>query len=48
MWSATFLVPAGNYEYKVALNDSWDVNYGANAIEENRDRWLAEWATIVR
>lgn len=29
----TFLakaLPAGNYEYKVALNESWDVNYGAN------------------
>ncbi|MDJ0710665.1 MAG: pullulanase-type alpha-1,6-glucosidase [Woeseiaceae bacterium] len=29
VWSATFVVPAGNYEYKVALNDAWDENYGA-------------------
>lgn len=28
-WSGTFTVPAGSYEFKVALNDSWDVNYGA-------------------
>jgi pullulanase-type alpha-1,6-glucosidase len=26
---ATFDVPAGTYEYKVALNNSWDENYGA-------------------
>jgi pullulanase len=29
-WAATFLVPAGSWEYKVALNDSWDENYGLN------------------
>ncbi len=28
LWSATFTLPAGEYEYKVALNGSWDVNYG--------------------
>ncbi|QIM20094.1 hypothetical protein G7075_01275 [Phycicoccus sp. HDW14] len=28
-WSATFRVPAGSYDLKVALDDSWDVNYGA-------------------
>ncbi len=26
--------PAGSYEYKAALNDSWDENYGANAQRE--------------
>jgi glucoamylase len=26
-----FSVPAGDWEYKAALNDSWDENYGANA-----------------
>lgn len=31
VWSASFTLPAGNYEYKAALNDSWDENYGANA-----------------
>ncbi|MPY10168.1 pullulanase-type alpha-1,6-glucosidase [Arthrobacter bussei] len=28
-WTATFDVPAGSYEYKVALNDAWGENYGA-------------------
>ena len=29
LFRATFDVPAGGYEYKVALNDAWDENYGA-------------------
>jgi hypothetical protein len=29
VFRATFNVPQGSYEYKVALNDSWDENYGA-------------------
>jgi len=29
LWKRTFMVPAGTYDYKVAINDSWDVNYGA-------------------
>ena len=32
IWRGTFLVPAGSWEYKAALNDSWDENYGANAV----------------
>ena len=31
LWQQTFNIPAGSWEYKAALNDSWDVNYGANA-----------------
>jgi glycosidase len=31
VWQGTFPVPAGSYEYKAALNDGWDENYGANA-----------------
>jgi glycosidase/fibronectin type 3 domain-containing protein len=31
VWQGTFSVPAGNWEYKAALNNSWDENYGANA-----------------
>ncbi len=31
VWQGVFSVPAGNWEYKAALNDSWDENYGANA-----------------
>jgi hypothetical protein len=29
VFRATFEVPAGDFEYKVALNGSWDENYGA-------------------
>ena len=29
LYRATFDVPAGSYEYKVALNSGWDENYGA-------------------
>jgi glycosidase len=31
VWQGTFSIPAGSYEYKAALNNSWDENYGANA-----------------
>jgi len=31
VWQQAFNIPAGDWEYKAALNDSWDVNYGANA-----------------
>ena len=31
VWQGTFSLPAGAYEYKAALNDSWTENYGLNA-----------------
>lgn len=31
-WQASFSLPAGSYEYKAALNDGWDENYGANGV----------------
>jgi pullulanase-type alpha-1,6-glucosidase len=31
VWQGTFNIPAGSYEYKAAINDAWDENYGANA-----------------
>ena len=31
VWQGTFNVPAGDWEYKAALNGTWDENYGANA-----------------
>ncbi|WP_346837495.1 pullulanase-type alpha-1,6-glucosidase [Microbulbifer sp. SAOS-129_SWC] len=27
-WSGTFYIPAGSWEYKAALNNRWDENYG--------------------
>jgi glucoamylase len=32
VWQGTFTLPAGNYQYKAALNDSWDENYGLHAV----------------
>ncbi|MGV8041249.1 MAG: pullulanase-type alpha-1,6-glucosidase [Thermoanaerobaculaceae bacterium] len=31
VWQKTLTIPAGSWEYKAALNGSWDENYGANA-----------------
>ena len=31
VWQGTWTVPAGNWEYKAALNGSWDENYGLHA-----------------
>jgi glycosidase len=31
VWQNTFTVPAGGWEYKATLNNSWDENYGLNA-----------------
>jgi glycosidase len=31
VWQQTFDIPAGPWEYKAALNNSWDENYGLNA-----------------
>jgi pullulanase len=33
VWQGTFTVPAGSWEYKAALNGTWDENYGANATQ---------------
>ena len=32
MWSGAFDLPAGTYQYKVAIDGSWDENYGAGGI----------------
>ncbi|MFE6734375.1 pullulanase-type alpha-1,6-glucosidase [Microbacterium sp. NPDC057650] len=34
VYTGTFDLPAGDYEYKVALNGSWDVNYGAGGVKD--------------
>jgi glycosidase len=33
----TTVLPAGSYEAKVALNESWDVNYGADGVQNGRN-----------
>jgi len=32
-WQGSFDVPAGSWEYKATLNDSWDENYGDQAAQ---------------
>ncbi len=32
VWQGTWTVPAGSWEYKAALNDSWNENYGLHAV----------------
>ena len=34
-WRGTFTLSAGSYQYKVALNNNWDVSYGDNAGSGN-------------
>ena len=29
LWKKTVTLPAGDYEWKVAINNTWDINYGA-------------------
>jgi len=36
-WQGVFSVPAGNWAYKAALNDSWTENYGSNATAGGAD-----------
>ncbi len=31
VWQGAFTLPAGSYQYKAALNNSWDENYGLHA-----------------
>ncbi len=31
LWANTFTIPAGEYEYKAAINGTWDVNFGLGA-----------------
>jgi hypothetical protein len=41
VWQGTFTVPAGSYEYKAALNDSWDENYGLHAQQDGANIGLS-------
>lgn len=41
VWQATYALPAGAFEYKAALNGSWDENYGAGATPGGDNLTLA-------
>ena len=46
VWRNTFsITPAGAYEYKVALNGSWDVNFGLHAQQNGPNIPLATSAS---
>ena len=48
VWQKGFAVPAGGWEYKAAIDDSWTENYGANAQANgpNIPLSLAEAASV--
>jgi hypothetical protein len=37
LWKGTFTLPAGSYAWKVAINNSWDINYGAGGAAGGSD-----------
>jgi alpha-amylase len=37
LWKGTFTLPAGTYAWKVAINNSWDINYGAGGAAGGSD-----------
>jgi pullulanase-type alpha-1,6-glucosidase len=46
VWQGTFTVPAGSWEYKAALNNAWDENYGANAARNGPNIALSLLAPV--
>ena len=32
VWQGSWTIPTGNFEYKAALNGTWDVNYGVGGV----------------
>ncbi len=41
VWQGTLALPAGDYEYKAALDGTWDENYGVNATTNGANLALA-------
>ena len=41
VWQGTFNIPAGNWEYKAALNQSWAENYGAFSQQNGPNIWMS-------
>ncbi|GAT74121.1 alpha-1,6-glucosidase [Microbacterium sp. HM58-2] len=46
VYSAEFEIPAGSYEYKVALNDTWDEAYGLDGGGDNIPLAIAGPSTL--
>ena len=49
LWSGTFTVPAGTWQYKIAINGAWTENYGAggNANGDNIPFAIAEEKAVT-
>lgn len=41
VWKGTYALPAGDWEYKVAIDKSWAENYGAGAVRDGANIPLA-------
>jgi len=48
VYQRTFTVPSGSFQYKVALNNSWDENYGAHAQRDGANISLAADGSAVK
>ena len=48
VWQGSFTIPAGSWEYKAALNDSWAENYGKNAVQDGANIQLSSSNQIVK
>lgn len=46
VWQASYTIPAGSYEYKAALNKSWDVSYGNHGGGDNIPLALASGTSV--
>lgn len=46
-WSVTLTIPAGTWEYKIALNDNWTESYGYNMGSANAVFTLSEPTSIT-
>ncbi len=46
IWQSTFSIPAGSYNYKAAIDDSWAISYGLNTGPDNIPLSLAAAADV--
>jgi hypothetical protein len=45
LWEGTFIIPAGSWQYKVAIDHSWNENYGLNGVFYGENIFLNLGAT---
>ncbi len=47
IWKGTYTLPAGTYSYKVAIDRSWNENYGAGAVRDGANVDLTSNGTPI-